>query len=128
MSWTIPNPERYSGKVVANGQCVRFVQEVGGMPHTSHWRRGAKVRGSHPPKGTVIATFDPNGRYGNHTDGRSHAAVFVGEQQAGLDVWDQWSGQPVHQRLIRFRGGAGKKVNDGDAFHVVIAEDEQPTS
>lgn len=117
--WIIPNPEHYLGRIVANGQCVRFVQEVAGMPHTSRWQRGVKVRGNAVARGTVIATFDPGGSYGNHTDGRSHAACFLNEAAAGLEVIDQWSGQPVHRRTIRFRGGEGRAVNDGDKFHVV---------
>ncbi len=71
--------------------------------------------------GTVIATFDPGGHYGNHLDGRSHAAVYVGQNAAGILVLDQWHGhkkQPVHQRLIRFKAGHGSKVDDGDQFYV----------
>ena len=69
--------------------------------------------------GTAIATFDPDGRYGNHTDGRSHAAIFVAEQGDGLLVWDQWVHHPVSQRIIHFRGGAGEPVNNGDQFCVI---------
>ena len=67
----------------------------------------------------AIATFDPDGRYGNHTDGRSHAAIFMEQVDDGLLVWDQWHDQPVHQRVIRFRGGEGRWVNDGDRFFVI---------
>lgn len=69
----------------------------------------------------TIATFDANGKYTNSTDGTSHAAIYVGQDAAGLQVWDQWTAQPVHQRTIRFQGGAAgvKPVNDGDAFYVI---------
>jgi hypothetical protein len=79
------------------------------------------VRGSNAARGTVIATFggEPP-RYQNRTDGSSHVAVLVAEEAGGLRVWDQWRGQPVHQRTIFFRGGQGRKVNDGDAYHVVV--------
>ena len=40
--------------------------------------------------GTAIATFDPDGRYGNHTDGRSHAAIYLGQDATGIRVIDQW--------------------------------------
>ena len=90
-----------------------------GAPHTSLWRRGDPVRGSRCIAGTVIATFDEDGTYGNHTDGRSHAAVLVAGLSDGLLVLDQWIGQPVHQRVIRFRNGDGTAVNDGDQFHIV---------
>jgi hypothetical protein len=72
--------------------------------------------------GSVVATFDPNGRYGNHIDGRSHAAIYLGRNAAGIQVLDQWNGhavQPVHERTIRFRNGHGVKANDGDQFYVV---------
>jgi hypothetical protein len=118
------DPERYRGRVVANGHCVRFVQAViPGMPHTSAWRRGRAVRGGQVAKGTAIATFGgAPPRYQNRTDGSSHAAIFIEEVPAGLQVWDQWVGQPVAQRTIRFRRGEGRAVNDGDAFYVIIVE------
>jgi hypothetical protein len=119
MAWIADNPESFAGQRVHNGQCVRFVQEACGASHTSHWRRGVKVRGNDVTSGTAIATFDANGTYGNHTDGSSHAAVFIAEIDEGLLVWDQWLRHPVAQRTIRFRGGQGRKVNDGDQFYVI---------
>jgi hypothetical protein len=124
MAFVVEDPDRHAGQVVANGHCVRFAQEAARrLPHTSQWRRGARVRYGNVPPGTVIATFESNGCYGNHIDGRSHAAILVAEEAGGLRVWDQWVGHPVQQRLIRFRDGAGKPVNDGDAFHVVETEE-----
>jgi hypothetical protein len=117
------NPERWIARVVHNGHCARLVQEAcGGLGHTSTWRRGAKARGSGAEPGTIIATFDPNGRYGNHTDGRSHAAILIAEEENGLRCVDQWVGHPVAPRTIRFRGGQGRWVNDGDRFYVVEHE------
>lgn len=119
MSWIADDPSEYAGQVVANGQCVRYVQECAGVPHTSRWQPGVTVRGSGAEPGTAIATFDRDGTYGNHTDGRSHAAILIAEQADGLLVWDQWLGHPVAQRVIRFRGGQGRRVNDGDEFQVI---------
>jgi hypothetical protein len=113
------SPEQYSGQVVGDGQCVAFVKTASGAPATSAWSKGIQVKGNALAKGTAIATFDPNGTYGNHTDGRSHAAIYISQDGTGLQVWDQWTGQPVHQRTILFRGGAGKPVNDGDDFYVI---------
>jgi hypothetical protein len=113
-------PERFRGQVVANGQCVRYCQVAcPDLPHTRHWRQGARVRGSKIQHGAVIATFGTNARYENRTDGASHAAIFIAEHGDGLRVWDQWTGHPVAERTIRFRGGQGKSVNDGDQFYVV---------
>jgi hypothetical protein len=120
MSWIADNPESYAGQRVHNGQCVRFVQECAGAPHTSRWRQGRKVRGGDVERGTVIATFGKtSGKYENRTDGSSHAAIFIEETEAGLLCWDQWLRHPVAQRLIRFKGGQGRAVNDADQFFVV---------
>ena len=99
-----------------------FVRETSGAPITTQWRRGVPARGSNLPPGTAIATFDESGRYGNHLDGRSHAAILIAETENGLLVADQWVGQKVHERTIRFRGGAGDPANDGDAFHAIEME------
>ena len=79
------------------------------------------VRVAHPRchPGTIIATFDPDGTYGNHTDGRSHVAVLLEYNSAGLWCLDQWVGQPVHERLIQFRDGGAKPVNDADQYYTV---------
>ena len=115
------NVDQHRGRAVDNGHCVRFVQTVAPeVGHTSTWLRGDRVRGNDIPPGTVIATFDSNGRYTNSTDGSSHAAVFVRQDGEGLHVIDQWVGRPVNPRHIRFRGGSTVAVNDGDAFHVVV--------
>ncbi len=71
------------------------------------------------PKGTAIATFDTDGTYGNHTDGRSHAAICHEELPEGLLVWDQWFKHPVAPRLIRFKNGSGLACDDGDQFYVI---------
>lgn len=91
------------------------------MPHTAGWKAGRKVQGDASiPTGTAIATFDPDGKYGNHTDGRSHAAVYVSQSPDGITVWDQWIGQPCHQRVIRFKAtGDGLAVNNGIYFSVI---------
>ena len=123
MPFVASRHEHLMGQVIGTGHCVPFVREVTGAPITTQWRRGARVRDLLGlARGTAIATFDPNGRYGNHVDGRSHAAVLLAVNQNGLLVADQWQGQPVHERTIRYRGGQGDAANDGDAYHVVEME------
>src|SRR4051812_12746116 len=114
------NPRQHEGTVVANGHCARHVQVVTGIGHTSTWRRGEKVRTSELEPGTVIATFDPNGTYGNHTDGRSHVAIYLEHRSDGILVMDQWVGHPCAERVIRYKNGQGTQVNDGDAYYVVL--------
>ena len=78
------------------------------------------MRGSGLASGSAIATFNADGTYGNHNDGRSHAAIFLMETHEGLSVTDAWIGRPAGERIIRFRGGAGQPVDDGDAYHAVV--------
>jgi len=113
---------RHIGKTIGTGHCVPFVREVTGLPPTASWRRGDPVQGANPAPqpGTAIATFDPNGHYGNHTDGRSHAAIYLTTHTNGsIDVLDCWLKQPVHQRTIRNRNGAGDAVNDASRYYII---------
>lgn len=121
MTHIAPHPETYAGRVVGNGHCVAYVREAAKLGHTSTWRAGdAPTRDT--PAGTAIATFDDDGRYGNHTDGRSHAAILIAWEPEGLRVWDQWLGQPVHSRLIRFPViGKPTAANDGHAYRLIDA-------
>ena len=73
--------------------------------------------------GTLIATFDKNGRYGNHVDGRSHAAIFARLLSNGINAFDQWLGRPVAERTIMFRDGRGDPANDGDQYYVIEIEE-----
>ena len=122
MPYIATAPDSYQGQVVGSGQCVAYVQQASGAPLTAQWSQGGLARGNSTIQpGTAIATFGPDGTYTNSTDGTSHAAIYMGQNEAGLQVWDQWKGQPVHQRIIRFQGGAPgvHPVNDGDAFYVI---------
>jgi hypothetical protein len=121
MSYVAQNPEEYDGKVVGTGQCVAFVQVASGAPHSSLWKQGKLVKAEAAlAPGTAIATFSA-GAYTDSLDGTSHAAVFVRQDIDGILVWDQWTGQPVHQRWIRFQGNAPgvRPVNNGDLFCVI---------
>jgi len=112
-------PHRHKGSSVGNGHCVAFVVDVTDLGPSTTWRAGELVRGSGAAAGTAIATFDPNGRYGSHPDGRSHCAILLAENSDGLLVLDQWRGQEVHERVIRFRAGRGDPANDGDRFRII---------
>jgi hypothetical protein len=123
MSFLAKHPERYLDQAVDGGQCVAFVRKVAGAPHTSYWRPGVPVAMTDIATGTAIATFDRSGRYGNHTDGRSHAAIYVQTHGAGIRVWDQWKGQPVHQRVIRWKDGVPPACDDASQFYVIETEE-----
>lgn len=120
--------ENTIGRVIGTGQCVALVQAIAHAPLTKFWKPGIKVRGADLPLGTVIATFDPDGHYGNHTDGRSHAAIYVGQDEFAIRVVDQWLKQPSHHRSIRFTTvPTTRPVNDGNHYFVVESNSEPKT-
>lgn len=99
------------------GQCVSYVKKVcPTLPATVSWRKGAAVKDNTTIQpGTVIATFNNVGHY------QGHAAIYVGQTSAGINVYDQYVTPPspkaVGQRLLRW--GAHGNSNNGDNFHVV---------
>lgn len=113
--------EKYIGQSTGSGQCVALVQaakpEVG---KTSGWTRGEAVRGNAALQpGTIIATFDGNGRYANAEDGSSHAAIYLGQDESGIQVLDQWLGKAAAVRTIAWSRPGASPVNTGDRYHVV---------
>ena len=82
---------------------------------------GPSARESHIASGTAIATFESDGSYTSESG--SHAAIYLHQDDRGIWVYDQWRGQPVHKRLIRFEGGSGakwgSKSNNGTHFAVI---------
>jgi hypothetical protein len=120
-SFVAKHPESYVQTTRGDGECVAFVREAANVPAHSEWKEGIKVRGSNIPKGTAIATF-VGGKYPDKKpdDGKSmHAAIYDGQDQNGIWVWDQWVGQAVSRRAIPFQAGRGRRSNDGDAFSVI---------
>ena len=115
-------PEAFEGRVIGAGYCVDFVKAAAGVPRTAAWQEGAEVRGNpHITRGTAIATFESDGTYTSESG--NHAAIYLSQDDDGIWVYDQWQGQPVHKRLIRFEGGSGakwgSKSNDGRRFAVI---------
>lgn len=126
MSYTATDARKFVGRSVGEGHGVAFARAAAGMPHTGAWKRGAPVRGAALAPGTAIATFDKNGRYANNTNGKSHAAIYLGQSATGIRVLDQWlrpGHQPdgtitkepvaVHERTIPF------SVDDRTVYYVV---------
>jgi hypothetical protein len=104
------NGKKYFGE---STECVAAAKHFGRAPATRFWKQGAQVKGNSAIRpGTVIATFDVDGRY------KGHAAIYEKQTSVGLTVYDQWSGREFQARIILFRGG-GYVSNDGDAFYVV---------
>ena len=128
LPYVAQSPELLSGTSSGDGQCVALVKRAAHAPPTSFWRRGALVKGNaRLQPGTVIATFDPIGRYGNHTNGTSHAAIYLGQDANGIRVLDQWVEtrghkpwhRPASERTIRFGATHDHAVNNADNYYVV---------
>ncbi len=125
-----PDPRRWLGHPsVGSGECVPLVERATGAPLDAHWRQGARVQGNMSiAPGTAIATFDNDGRYGNHTNHTSHAAIYLGQDSRGITVIDQYnvhrsgrltSHKPPSERTLRFGRNQGPISDRGEYFYVV---------
>ena len=87
---------QYEGQSVGSGECVALVQATSSVGHTSTWVPGEQVQGATDlVPGTVIATFGENGTYTN-TYGQSHAAIYLGQNDQGIQVMDQFKDHPSY--------------------------------
>lgn len=112
---------QYLGRSTGSGQCVALVRAANpGIGPTRNWKCGPPVRGNADLRpGTAIATFNGADRYANATDGSSHAAIYLGQNERGIQVMDQWAGSEAAVRTIPWRNPSGVAANTGTAFHVV---------
>lgn len=102
-------------------ECVALVQKVSGIPHTTTWEQGMRVMDCAPGTivtGTVIATFDENGKYPLTT--ARHAALYEKHDASGITVVDQWNAQMrAKRRLIRLKNEPVRNVNDARWYYIV---------
>jgi hypothetical protein len=120
---SLTHAAKYKGQSLGDGrlkgQCATGVQLVFAYADkplglTRTWKQGALVKGNRIAAGTAIASFR-DGRYAN-----DHAAIFIRETKAGIEVWDQWVGKPWGKRTLRFNYKGGSPFsNDGDLFSVI---------
>jgi len=112
---------RFVGRSAGSGQCVALAKAVQpAIGPTSTWRGGDAVQGNTALQpGTVIATFNRANRYANALDGSSHAAIYLGQTQQGVQVLDQWAGSRAAVRTIPWNNPSGVPANTGAAFQVV---------
>jgi hypothetical protein len=103
-------------------QCVSFLKAA--IPAlsdktTKMWVKGDDIKqGISLAEGTAIATF-VDGIYPQNATG--HAAVYLSQNDAGIQVLDQWASQgKVLPRTIRWVPlKPGDIVNDANAFSVI---------
>ncbi|ORF07278.1 hypothetical protein BGI03_04765 [Snodgrassella alvi] len=64
-------------------ECVAMVKYFAKAPHTSIWKKGARVKGYTSIKpGTAIATFNSNGKF------KGHAAIYISQTATAINVYD----------------------------------------
>ena len=110
----------FIGKSVGTGQCVALVKAADpSLGPTATWVPGVVVQGNTAlAPGTPIATFSGD-RYANATDGSSHAAIYLGQDQHGMLVLDQWAGSAASVRTIAWSNPGAAPANTGSAFRVI---------
>ena len=118
------NPRQWIGQPsVGTGECVPLVQAATGAPRSTTWQPGIEVQGNTNIRpGTAVATFDNNGRY------TGHAAIYLGQDERGIQVIDQWNmrqnGRIVDQhrpseRILHFGQPWHARVDRGESYNVV---------
>jgi hypothetical protein len=104
-----------------NYECVALIQKVTNAPNTSQWKKGKKVMDAKKgdiTAGTVIATFDDEGKY--PLSANRHAAIYVDHDEGGIGVYDQWNAQKMSKwRKIRNKKLVYRDVNDAHWYWVV---------
>lgn len=120
---------QFAGTSVGDGQCVALIKAATGLGPTSTWRAGMAITPENVasvPPGTGIASFDPNGLYGNHTDHTSHGAVLLGpgtdaNGNPGILVLDQWQNKPggASTRVLSFNAANKDNVDNASKFSVI---------
>lgn len=105
------------GQNVGSGECVALVQATSGVGLTGTWVPGDQVEGNtNLAPGTAIATFGSDGTYTN-TYGQSHAAIYLGQDQTGIYVEDQWLGHAASTLVIPWT--TSNSYESGSKFYVI---------
>lgn len=129
MPHILQRPEDHIGKTyldpTGSSECVEFIKRTLGAPETAKWREGAKITASclvvPLPKGAAIATF-ASGKYpqGASVNARDrHAAILLAQTNDGIEVLEQFSGQSVHRRTIRWQPVSAGRANIATGFSLI---------
>ena len=110
-------------ELVGRGQCPVLVQWATGAPKVKFWRQGPVVAGNmNIPVGAAIASGWEDGRYPNKKAG-NHAAIYLGQNDTGIQVLDQWKNKNVSngfERTLKF--SSNNSSNGGHYFFLVLTQ------
>src|SRR5271166_5183581 len=115
------NYSQYLGQSVGSGQCAVLVEAADpSVGLTATWVQGASVQGNTSlAPGTIVATFGPNGTYTGLQDRSAHAAIYLGQNDQGIQVMDQWAGQAAGIRTIPWNSSSSLPISSGSNYYVV---------
>ena len=114
------NPRQWIGRPpVGTGECVPLVQAATGAPRSTEWRLRVAVQGNTAIRpGTAIATSDANGHY------TGHAAIYLSQDEHGIQVIDQWNIRDSHGHIIRQQSPIERTLTFNDSQHSWINRGE----
>jgi hypothetical protein len=111
---------------VGNGQCAVFVESVTTAPRVHYWKRGIKVLGNGGSihAGTVIATFNSEGKYPNMPHG-NHTGLFLSENGHSITMIDQWHGKqhshsPSPSTYSHYGSGNDHDMSNDPNYYYVV--------
>lgn len=114
---------------VGDGECVALVKRATGAPQTRFWHAGETVEHHAVPPHAAAATFGADGRYGNHTDGTSHAVIILETTPKGFWALEQYnikdpSGRILHsvspqKYFYAFGNTKGTSIQNGSNYRVI---------
>ena len=122
---------------VKKSECAALVQAFG-LPHTSKWRRGPRVKDLPQIKrGTVVATLRDDQYYQETgpAQGRTHVGIFLSQDNGGISILDQSNTHSITKNRIKFEPddmGEERKQDkrpwrwtaDGDEYFVLYSTEK----
>jgi len=109
-------------------QCVSLVRaETPGLPHSSEWNAGPNIIYGDPTiqPGTALATFGPDGKYGEGHGDTHHAVVFQGWQMGddgakGMNVVEQANHLPAREHFIPFDAPSNQNRYQAENYSPIL--------
>ena len=110
------------------GSCVdlpkHLYPEVGA---TALWRQGPAVQGNTTIlPGTLIATFETDGRYKSHPK-NNHAGIYVRQDDKFIYIFDQWNGKSPEIPVVRPVSLLGKRAKPITYPSGVVSDYDRPS-